>query len=106
MDMVVSLSLSLFFIVLDDKLDDKKRQTQTKNSNFNVLAAAAVIKLLSLCLWMKTYKLNTIELNDFVSFGDQLAHFENSLKLIINEKVWVLSFFSFRFNFTKLGSSK
>jgi len=48
--MVVSLSLSLFFIVLDDKLDDKKRQTQTKNSNFNVLAAAAVIKLLSLCL--------------------------------------------------------
>jgi hypothetical protein len=36
---------------------------------------------------MKTYKLNTIELNDFVSFGDQLAHFENSLKLIINEKV-------------------
>jgi len=36
---------------------------------------------------MKTYKLNTIELNDFVSFGDQLAHLENSLKLIINEKV-------------------
>jgi len=45
------VSLSLFlFIVLDDKLDDKKRQTQTKNSNFNVLTAAAVIKLLSLCL--------------------------------------------------------